>query len=148
LRIAANSEWNGGLIGRASRYVPIGIGCRGSQPASRLVPRDTPQIGRTLPILVTNLPANAALVVFGWNALRPGAPLAALGMPGCTMHVTFDAAALAAGSGAEALFELAIPYDHTLLGTRFFNQALVLDPLAGNPFGAVVSEAMTGVVGG
>lgn len=36
----------------------------------------------------------------------------------------------------------------TLFGVRFHNQVLLLDPTTGNPVGAVVSEAMAGVVDG
>jgi hypothetical protein len=35
-----------------------------------------------------------------------------------------------------------------LLGIKFYNQAIVLDPAANNPLGAVVGEAMEGVLGG
>ncbi|HEX5054397.1 MAG TPA: hypothetical protein VFZ65_21645 [Planctomycetota bacterium] len=148
LRIGANYESSAALIGSTSRYVPIGSGCSGSLPATRLVPRDTPQLGRTLPVLLDNLPLDSALMVFGWDQLLPGIPLAAIGMPGCTAHVSLDAAAVIVGSGGNARFELAIPYDPLLLGLQFYNQALVFDPGAGNPFSAVVSEAMEGVIGG
>ncbi|HEX5053277.1 MAG TPA: hypothetical protein VFZ65_15990 [Planctomycetota bacterium] len=148
LRIAADVESSAGLIGSASRYVPSGAGCAGSLPPSRLIPRDTPQIGRTLPLLLTNLPTGTALMVFGWNSLRPGVSLTTLGMPGCRAHVSFDAAALVSGPGTEAQFALAVPYDPMLVGLQFANQALVFDPAAGNPFAAVVSEAMLGTIGG
>ncbi|HEX5054438.1 MAG TPA: hypothetical protein VFZ65_21850 [Planctomycetota bacterium] len=148
LRIAANWESSAGLIGSASRYVPAGTGCAGSLPPSCLIPRDTPQIGRTLPVLLTNLPTGTALMVFGWNSLRPGVSLTALGLPGCKAHVSLDAAALVSGPGTEAQFALTVPYDPMLVGLQFANQALVFDPAAGNPFAAVVSEAMLGTIGG
>jgi len=34
-----------------------------------------------------------------------------------------------------------------LVGVRFYQQALVLDPAAGNAFGAVMSDATAAVVG-
>jgi hypothetical protein len=52
------------------------------------------------------------------------------------------------GTGHEAPFALPIPYLPGLLGLKFYNQAIVLDPAANNPLGAVVGEAMEGVIGG
>jgi hypothetical protein len=46
-----------------------------------------------------------------------------------------------------ATFRLPIPGVPALVGLKFYNQALVLDPGAGNVIGAVVSEAAEGVVG-
>ncbi len=148
LRIAATVESSAGLIGMRSRYVPIAPGCAGSMPASRLVPRDTPQVGRNMPVLVTNLPIGTALVVFGWSQLLPPASLAPLGMVGCTAYVSLDAAVVAVGTASEASLDIAIPFHPALRGVTFFNQALVLDPTAGNPLGAVVSEAMVATIGG
>ena len=146
LRVAATWEGNNAaLIGSESRYVGFAAGCAGSAPASRIVPRDTPQIGRTFPALLTNLPSNLALLAFGWNP-QPPVPLDPLGMPGCTAHIAVDSVVTVSGVG-EARFELPIPLLPTLLGQHFYNQAFVLDPAA-NPLGAVVSEAMEGVIGG
>jgi hypothetical protein len=52
------------------------------------------------------------------------------------------------GSDHEARFELRIPNDLLLLGAALHTQAIVLDPSAGNPLGAVMSDAMTAFVGG
>ena len=148
LRIAANFESSAGLLGAASRYVPIANGCAGSMPVSRLVPHDTPQIGRTFSATLTNLPTSAALMIFGWSELVPAVPLTALGMPGCTASISLDGAVLLSGNTGEARFDLAIPFHPALRGVGFCNQALVFDPLAGNAFAAVVSEAMAGTIGG
>lgn len=50
------------------------------------------------------------------------------------------------GQGGQAVFELPIPDAVALVGTRFFHQALVLDPGA-NAAGVVVSDAAEGIVG-
>lgn len=68
-------------------------------------------------------------------------------MPGCTWHIPLDATALLTGQANTARFRLPIPNVPRLVGTRLFHQALVLDPLAGNPLGAVVSELAEGVIG-
>ena len=87
-------------------------------------------------------------MVFGWQRITPSLSLAFLGMPGCAAEVTLDAAMLLSGSGGNALFEVTIPYQTSLIDVHFFNQAFVFDPAAGNPMGAVVSDAAEAVVGG
>ncbi len=148
LRIAAALEASAGLIGLTSRYVPIGSGCAGTMPASRLIPRDTPQVGRTLSIAVTNLPVDVAFVAFGWSASPAPILLDGVGMPGCAAHISIDTMVGVAGSGGRAMLHMPIPMQSSLRGVQFVNQALVLDPTAGNAMNAVVSEAMAGLVGG
>ena len=148
LAIGAGNSTSVGVVGKTSTYVTFASGCAGSLPASTLVPRETPQIGKTLTVQVDQLPTNLAWLVFGWQRLLPAAPLAAIGMPGCEAHVTLDASVPLAGTGGRALFEWDIPFLPSLLGMRFYNQAFVLDPAAGNGIGAVVSAAAEAVVGG
>lgn len=147
LMLTAASEVSAGLIGSISSYVPIATGCAGTLPVARLVPGDTPQVGRTMLLRVRNLPANAALLVSGWNQLNPGIPLAGLGLPGCGWHVAMDFVTALSGTGGEALAELPVPYAPELIGVAFFQQALVFDPGA-NAAALVVSEAMHATVGG
>jgi alpha-tubulin suppressor-like RCC1 family protein len=149
LRVAAGyPNCSAALIGSESRYVGFATGCPGSLPPSRIVPGDTPQIGKTFPALLTNLPTNLALLGFGWQQQLPPTPLATLGMPGCSAHIVADAIVPISGTGHEAPFSLPIPFMPGLLGIKFYNQAIVLDPAANNPLGAVVGEAMEGVLGG
>jgi hypothetical protein len=68
-------------------------------------------------------------------------------MPGCTAFVSIDAVDLLLGAGTRASWSMSIPAAPNLLGSRFHQQALVVDPLAGNASGAVVSDAATAVVG-
>ena len=51
------------------------------------------------------------------------------------------------GNRGEAEFTLHVPNSSALVRLAFFQQALVLDRLAGNPFGAVMSDAAAAVVG-
>ena len=51
-----------------------------------------------------------------------------------------------ARNGGEAEFTH-VPNSSALVGLAFYQQALVLDPLAGNPFGAAMSDAAAAVVG-
>lgn len=68
-------------------------------------------------------------------------------MPGCSAALVPDAVVLVSGAAGNAVFEMPIPNDAGLIGLRFHNQAFVLDPNAGNPLGAVVSDAAEAVVG-
>lgn len=144
------SGFHGSLAARASStctYTGYASGCAGSMQAARLIPRDTPRIGRTLEVDVLDLPAHVAVMAMGFE--RPPHPvsLAPLGMPGCDLHIQVDGAALLAGAGHTAKFLLPIPDRVELVGLRFQTQALVLDPAAGNGLGAVMSDAAEGVIG-
>jgi hypothetical protein len=132
-------------VGPTSTYVSFAPGCAGSRPASRLVPADTPRLGRVLEVTVFDLPQDAAVMVFGWSRTAP-IPLAVLGLPGCSQHVTVDAAVLLSGQDAQAQYRIGIPNAIGLVGLGFRNQAIVLDPAA-NAAGAVVSDAAEGIVG-
>jgi hypothetical protein len=150
--IAAASHGVFASVGAASSYVTFGGGCAGSLPPSRLVPRDTPRIGATLEVRLANLPANAAFLIAGTSTttstLGPlPLDLGALGMPGCSLRVSNDFVRFLVGSGGSASHALAIPNSLALVGARFYQQALVLDPAAGNVLGAVVSDAAAAVIG-
>jgi len=135
-------------VGPTCTYVSFAHGCAGSLPATRLVPRDTPRIGRTLEVTLFDLPQDIAVLAFGWQqAPAPGVDLAFLGMPGCNLNVSLDAIVALAGVNQQAKWQLPIPNSPLWIGTRFYNQALVLDPGAGNGFGAVLSDAAEAVIG-
>jgi hypothetical protein len=127
--------------------VTVANGCAGSLPASALVPRDTPRIGKTLVVLLDRLPQDLAVVGLGWNLLTSPLSLAGLGAPGCAWHVTPDALVPLAGTGGRARIVMPIPFSSSLIGATFHEQALVLDPAA-NALGVVVSAAATGWIGG
>jgi alpha-tubulin suppressor-like RCC1 family protein len=139
-------------LGPPSSYVRLGTGCAGSMAATRLVPLDTPRIGAVLEVALDNLPADLAVLFTGLSTTssRFGPlplELSVLGMPGCAAYVSDDAVTVVAGSGNRARFTLAIPNAPNLVGLPFHQQALVLDPGAGNALGAVLSDAATAVVG-
>jgi len=129
------------------------IRCRvlGFARATRLVPRDTPRLGRTLEVALLDLPANSAFVVFGWSNTAIGSvplpiDLGSLGMPGCRAQVSPDVVLLVVGTAGEGILSIAVPRQPALLGAAFYNQALIPDP-GTNPFGAVVSDAAMGRIG-
>jgi alpha-tubulin suppressor-like RCC1 family protein len=147
VQISTNGQVVAGRVGPTSTYVGVAPGCAGSMQAGRLVPRDTPKIGRTFGMTMFDLPANVAMLAMSFQRLPQPLDLAFLGIPGCTWQIPLDAVGLFAGQNNQARFDLAIPSTQSLVGIRFYNQALVLDPAAGNGFGAVVSDAAEGVVG-
>lgn len=132
-------------VGPTSTYVTYANGCSGTLPAARLVPRDTPRIGSTMKVTLLDLPQSAAFLLLGWGQTVP-VSLGGLGMPGCFQHVTTDGAVFLLGQYQQAQWELAIPDWLGLVGFRFYNQAVVLDPAA-NALGAVVSDAAAAVIG-
>ncbi|HEX5051693.1 MAG TPA: hypothetical protein VFZ65_07980 [Planctomycetota bacterium] len=132
--------------GPESTYVSFAAGCAGSQPASRLIPHDTPRIGTTLRVEIDHLPQNLAVLVGSWNRIPGGMSLAPYGLPGCTTHVPVDSTAVLVGSGGWARHELSIPPLLALVGAVLYEQAVVLDS-AGNSLGVVVSDAARMVIG-
>jgi hypothetical protein len=145
VEVGCQSDENAARLGPTSTYVAFASGCSGSRLATRLIPRDTPRIGKVHQVTLFDLPQNIAFMVFGWNRVGP-ISLAQYGMPGCLQHVSIDAAAFLAGANNQARFELPIPNMPGLVGLHFFNQAIVPDPAA-NALGAVVSDAAEGVIG-
>jgi hypothetical protein len=145
LSIDAATDTSAGVVGPQSTFVSVAPGCSGSRPATRLVPRDTPKIGRTLEVSLFDLPQDVALMAMGWQSVSP-LSLAFLGMPGCDLAVTVDATSALLGFGNQAQWFLPIPDLSVLVGVHFHTQALVLD-IGANPFGAVLSNASEGVVG-
>jgi hypothetical protein len=136
----------GARMGPTCTYVGVTPGCAGSLPPSRLIPLDTPKIGRLFEVEVDRLPANIALMAMGFHRPAVPVPLSAIGMPGCALGIQVDAVGLLTAQGSTAPFRLPIPDLRALVGLRFYNQALVLDPGA-NSFGAVLSEGSDGVIG-
>ncbi|MBX3464331.1 MAG: hypothetical protein KF830_14260 [Planctomycetes bacterium] len=134
-------------IGPTCTYVSFAPGCAGSRPSSRLIPRDTPHLGRTLQVTLFDLPQDIAVLAFGWQRLPAPMDLGVAGMPGCSLHVSLDALVPIVGQNGQAKWHLPIPSHPIWVGTRFYNQALVLDPAAGNAFGAVVGDATEAVIG-
>ncbi len=134
-----------GRIGPTRTYVTFAIGCAGTLPASRLVPRDTPYIGGTFEVTVFDLPHDLAWMVFGWSRVPP-VPLAVVGMPGCNQQITLDVFSPLLGQAGVAKHWLPIPATSSLVGATFYHQAIVFDPAA-NATGLVVSDAAEAVIG-
>ncbi|MBZ0153219.1 MAG: hypothetical protein K8J09_16975 [Planctomycetes bacterium] len=147
VQVSCRGYYIGARVGPTSTYVGIQPGCAGSKQPTRLVPRDTPRIGHTLQVTLFDLPVNLAAMAMSFQQLPSPLSLTFLGMAGCSWHIPLDAIVLLSGQDNQAKFMMPIPDQPSLVGVHFFNQAVVLDPVAGNGFGAVVSDAAEGVVG-
>ena len=95
---------------------------------------------------------NLAFLVAGLsNSTWQGTPLprdlGGFGMPGCQALVSVDVAFAAISTGSTVAWTIPICNCPPVVGATFYHQALVLDPNAGNPAGAAVSNAATAVVG-
>lgn len=139
-------------VGAASTYVTVAAGCAGSLPPARLVPRDTPRLGAVLRVNVLDVPVDAAfLSTWLGTTVGPFGPLpldlTPFGMPGCMARVGADAVELVTGQNRVAQFAMAVPNTLALVGVTFHQQAFVPDPTAGNPLGAVLSEATRARIG-
>ncbi len=138
-----------------SGYVTFGAGCSGSVGVASLRSESTipALLGGVAQLSVDNTPANAPVFLITglsdewWGATPLPVGLAAQGMPGCTWYVSPDVTNLAVASGNQATVSLQLPSAPSFLGWAFYSQALVLDPAAGNPLGAVVTNAGTSIIG-
>src|SRR5262249_12479834 len=146
-----NDVWYSLIEVGTSSYVTFGAGCPGSLGVPTLTPTALPRIGNTMTVNIDRLPLQVALMMVGLSNTNSGfgplpMNLANFGMPGCSGRVSPDVTVIVAG-GNPATFSLALPGNTQLLGMRFYQQALAFDPLAGNPAGAVVSDAAAARIG-
>ncbi len=126
-------------------YSTFGPGCANTLGVTHLLPATLPRVGQNLFVLLDNLPYNLALMITGGsNTFSGAAPLpldvSFLGLPGCSLRVSFDVTQTLTGGGTTASYLLPIPNQSPLLGLQLFQQAFVLDPLL-NAFGGSLSDA-------
>jgi hypothetical protein len=72
--------------------------------------------------------------------------LGPLGMPGCALHVAPDITIPVFNVNGSADVTINLPNEPRMIGMRFYDQALTLDPTA-NALGAVLSNACEGRFG-
>ena len=104
---------------------------------------------------LTALPRNPLALpvgILGFSRSRWGAhslplDLGAAGMPGCRLFINIAALHPLLNNIGRAPWTLSIPNSANLMGGKFYQQALVLDPPA-NALGVVMTNAGEGTVGG
>ena len=142
-----------GLDNDPARYGTIvGSGCPGSAGTPTLTAAALPWLGGVLTVDLGFLPPDGTstfgVMATGLDTWSPHLDLGPYGLPGCTLHVQTLANSFFAVRDGVAQWSLPIPDIATLEGLRFFNQALVQDFAAGNPRQAVMSNAVSGIIGG
>lgn len=138
-------------------FASYGTGCAGSAGVPVLTTRNgsLPRTGQTFDLQLSNLPQVATVCVpfFGLsNTSFQGTPLpmslTAYGMPGCTLHASWYYSTFVVAAAGTAPWSVSIPPLTSLTGLHFYLQAVVFDAGAGNPLGAVVSNAGDAGIGG
>ncbi len=134
----------------------FGHGCPGTAGTPQLLvaANGMPRLGSSWQLELQNLPVTPGTIstfAFGLSNTSTGAlalplPLAAAGMPGCTLFVSPDVVVATFANTGVAAAGLAIPAGTGLIGLHVFVQGGVLDPGA-NPAGLVLSEAADGRIG-
>ncbi len=138
---------------------PAGIAAFGSGCAGALGPPVLDVAGGTRPwagesvVLEASVLAPGAVPVFSGgfsNTMTGGVPLPialdAIGMPGCRLLVSQDAAALAANVGGTAVLSIPLPTLPGLAGAEVYFQAAAYEPGA-NALSVVVSNGLTLTLG-
>lgn len=139
------------LVINSADYLPFGAGCAGSLgvPTLGRAGKSLPLPGTTFTAELRNLPNNLAILTTGFsNTLLGGAitlpfDLTSAGFPGCNLLVDPSINQFLIGSNNTATWTLSLPPGAQFLGTRFFQQAIVLD--TGSPGAAFTNGAIARV---
>jgi hypothetical protein len=114
------------------------------------VPNTSGVIGNTFAVRLANLPNVITFTIpfFGfsntnWGALPLPLPLATFGLPGCTLYADpiYNSFLLAFTGTID--WNIPIPNNTGLIGFNLYFQSMVVDPLSGNPFGGVTTNAVS-----
>lgn len=138
----------------AAAHAAYGTGCSGLSLAAAPAPVSTPTTGTVVTFTVSNVPEAAptsgvylGLVIVSLTQDAGGAPLAAFGMPGCSLYVGgLDDTYAFLGNGPTATTTFVVP-PGVPGGTQFFTTAAALvQPGTINAFGAVTSNGVASFV--
>lgn len=140
-------------IKSAGLIVPFGSGCAGSAGTPTLGSEGFPDLGKTILVNASSLPANQAGVLFfgsnneNWNGATLPLDLTAYGMAGCSLHVSLDVGLpMTADAQGFASTPFAVPSVSSLIGLAMFGQYATLDPGA-NTLGVVWSNGIIVLIG-
>ena len=136
------------------KIATFGAGCKGSRGVPALALTGTPQIGKSITYLASNVPFSAfGLMVFGVSNTKQGATtlpfeLTSLGMKGCFQLVSMDAF-LPNPSQASGIASLVgtIPNLTNLIGTTLYTEYAVADKGA-NAGNTTVTNGVALTIGG
>jgi len=128
-----------------------GPGCPGSNgtPTLNPVPPSLPRVGQSFVVRLAHLYNQTATVVVAClgGPQVPPLNLTPFGMPSCLLHVVpYQNTFLFAYSG-QVDWTIPVPPAPFLVGQTAHLQAFVVDPAAGNPLGAVVTNGGAATIG-
>lgn len=129
----------------------LGAGCPGSR-GTPVLTSGLPRLGTTVTVLCQNLvPWQPAAIFWGsssthWNNVPLPFNLGLIGMNNCLLRVSLEA--VTSGLNFAGVFPAGvhIPSNPSLIGSRVYVQGFGADPGV-NPFGAVLSNALTLTIG-
>lgn len=150
---AVPETWRYAVTQPAS-FTTSGAGCAGTlAQAPAISSGERPWLGEVFDVAIAPVPANTiGLMVYGLSDTTSGlgplpAPLAAIGMPGCTLQVDPVLIDAFLALGNTATWSLAIPNVATLLGAQIFCQGAALD-VGANALGLITADHGAMVLGG
>jgi hypothetical protein len=140
--------------GSPATYVAYGQSCTGTagSPTLGAASGSLPWINSAFGIELTKIPATSpAVLVFGisdqsWGAIPLPLKLDGLGMTGCWLNASVEVLFVMSNNAGTATITLPLPNDLNLVGARFYNQGLVLDPPA-NSAGLTTSNGAAATIG-
>jgi len=132
-------------------YETFGAGCAGAlgTPTLSALPNSLPVQGSNFQVRVDKMPLNLAVMTITLDNLFYGGvplPFGLPGAPGCSLLVSPLVNEVVIGTGGVGTWTWAVPGSSAVFGTKFYNQAYVLDPGA-NALGIVTTNAAEGMVG-
>jgi hypothetical protein len=130
-------------------YSLEGSGCAGTigTPQLDVMPGESPWLAETFSLEISSIPASGEVFgLVGRNNENLGGHALPLnlwfvGMPDCLLYNDARWIHNLTNNGGDAVWEISLPDDSSLLGSEFYLQALVIDQGA-NPGNAVVSNAV------
>jgi hypothetical protein len=134
----------------------FGQGCVGPAglPQLTAVAGSRPIIGQTLHVQIDNVPVSILTLPIGavgfsnqaFGVAPLPAALDALGAPGCTLFISIDQEFVLSNQSGHAAWNLAVPFNQSLIGLNAFMQGAVVVP-GFNCAGLVFTNAARAVVG-
>ncbi len=123
-------------------YTTGGTACAGSNGPVMMTndPMYPARVGQTFVLHFINMPTAPGVfyIIFGfsntvWSGLPLPFDLSGLGMFLCYAYVAVDIVIPWSFVNGSGWFQIQLPNDPSLAGLMFYNQALIMDPMAPNP---------------
>lgn len=142
------------VIANAATSTSFGMGCPGPNGVPTLTAQNTPRLGTTHSLLLSNLPTGLLSLPMGcigfdntqWNNIPLPASLDPLGFTGCTALLAPEGTYVLQNTLGSATWQVPVPFLPAFSGLTFHAQAAVLAPGV-NPGGIVFTNGVTSVIG-